>query len=1759
MQLNIPEVTLLEEVGRGPDSVVYKALHRGRSCSVKVPSDRPPADISGVLTRFEQDVLALARLRRFGLPRVLQLGATDETAYAILADSAGEPLAHTLARKLTRVQILTVAHKLVASVKQLHAAGFVHGNLAPHSILVSGSDLDVSLEDRGSINRPIPFDPRPELRALGLALRLCLSRVSDDSDSLSRLWVRVDELASGASNDCGDVLAELDLLLHGPRGRSSDFPPPNEQLVHAATSLGMGSDTRTRTRTELSQLLRASRRAASYGGRLIEVLGPAGSGKSRLLMTYAQEIAGDTQLLSVRCRDSDWAPFSALKRLLEGHLLGIAQLEPPRRAALEAALRDAAGPMAAPIGLLSPRLAELFREASVVMTEGDVQRVFVEALAEFLIKYLDSCGPSVLVIDDVHWLDASSRHVLARVAARVCVTGHTIVCGARDDSESREQLRRFHAPLPGDRVETLTLGPLSPDDATHVITEYLGLASGAAAPPGLVTELTRLSDGTPLSLIELLRLVLERGHLRPHQDSWLLDTASVQRMRLPSSSRALVEQRLGQLPEATLHVLRAAAIGRGRIDERLLMHATGCSLEQVWAALAAAVEARLLTRGKDGAYEFVHDSVWEGLLRDLPKAERRTLHQRAAEALQSDGGHGTLFEYELARHYVGGLLGKQPAQAYEATRRAALRAFEMCDHALAMSFFKTARATARLAGIDPGREFYVRIAETSLCLGATRQSLSFFGRALDRSSPGAQRAHVLGRIAWIHHFESNAPACIQTLESALAEFGKRVPGSEPTKAVRSGFITLLTQAVPRRARHNAQDTETLCSLYIGCARIALDEGQPGRAMAAMLQLATLSRQLPPCRTAVHAELLFAFALSALNNGKLWRKAMARAQRMAREIADPVAQTLCHQFQHNIAGWRGDYAECERQALACVVERGHFMELSELCTVCFSMYMVENVLGRPEHALQWLERAIERVCMLGQASAAFEIIEEAAYVTLRGLGREKQASLLKRRLAGVRRAELCKTGLFHLLAYQTRVQALADRGELGAEFEALVAEFERLRQSPARVHLVVLGYYLHVAHARVQQCLRADPVRWPVLLPKLERALADLEAAERVPLVSAHARVIKAALLFFRNKAAEASVCLSEAERLAQQERCVWVSFAVARLRAHMLRAKGNEAAARDQARIAALWAEQYGQHSRVLTIRDEFPIGPQTRVRPPAEGETQPGRSLDALLHISQANSRELGPESQARLIVDEVIGALNAERALLFMREGPGTGLLLRAARRAGGDDLEPDAPYERTLVQQVYATGQTEIGVAVLSYGTAQNIERACLVCALVLREQAVGVVYLDRSTAVGDFSAEDALLLQDLANQVPIALELANALRERERLQSNLRRAQKMEAIGRVAGGIAHDFNNILTAIQLAAGSLALSCTTSQGSDIDDIVNSARRGAELTRQLLNFSRGEEILPQRVVLGEVVAKLQPMLRRLIRANVELQLDLDNEPMRVLADPIQIERVLTNLCRNADDAMTSGGVIRIAVGPSLTDPSAAIASELRHDTAYGQLVVSDTGAGMSEDVRARLFEPFFTTKSERGGTGLGLANVYTIVQHCGGHIEVISEPGAGSLFRIYIPLVADTLTSQIPPPPPAAGSLEPFVRPRPRPASSVLVVDDDETVRRLMVRALKRAGYTVFGAEDAFVAQRLFDEHRESLALTVTDMQMPGMDGSQLAAELLEREPSMKLLFVSGEQKDELMRQGLLTHDSLFLRKPFTPRVFVDSVRALIGASTPN
>ncbi len=1769
MQPRIPEVTLLEEVGRGPGSVVFRALHQGSGCTVKLPSDRPSA-VASRSSEFEQDQLQLARLSRAGLARVLQVGASDDTSYAILDESDGEPLTSVLRGPILEHDALRFALNLTSCLRELHDAGFVHGSLTPEHILLSTDGARVTLLDHGSVTRPVTFEPRVDTEALGVLLRACAHRIEQPGAGASALLRLAEELALSERCDLTSVIAELDARVSLGRKRRSAYPAPSAESLAALPPPPMPITLAARpTRSEIAQLRRLwERAAAEHRGAIVGVLGAAGSGKSRLLATFADGLSeSNVQVLSVRCRNSDWAPFSALKRLLDGHLAGLAALEPERRARVEAILREAAGPLASRARLLSPRLAELFRDAPVAIPEGDAQQVFLAGMADFLSKYLEWSGRSVVVIDDVHWLDASSRIVLSNVAARLCPQGHIFVCGARDDAESREPLERFRAALLPQFVETVRLGSLIAEDASQVIGEYLGLERPASE---LVEQLTQLSDGTPLSLLELLRSMIERGMLKLVSGRWQLDTAQVQRMRLPASSRALIARRLSEQDPAALAVLRAAAVVRNQIELPLVARVTELPEAYVQSLFDRAVAARLIELDPAGTYGFVHDTVWESLLGGLDLDAKRALHQRVADTLFLEGGSGVDYEYDLARHHAEGIVEQNPARVFETNRAAARRALQACDDALAMTFLQAAERAAPLAGLDPGRALFVQLAETHLRTGDTRESLRYFERALVCSRPGSERAHVRGRIAWIHHYESNAAACRHALEAALADSGARFPGDHAggfllaaagwaASSIRSAWLR--RRGRPNPPKRSQQEAQALCELYSECFRVSLDSGSPFGVMSSVLAMARDSQGLEPCRPVVHSELLMSFFYATLGLDKKAHERFARAENIARELGDPIAQTLVHAVHHAISGWRGDFEESGRQARMCVDDRGHWMEIGELCLVCFAMYGIDIARGRPEAALAWIDRAIERVRQNGRAPAMFSLLEDAAKSTLVALGREREVRNLERRLRFVERTPLQHDGFFHMLSYQSRVQRFTESGDLGPEFEALVASFDQLGLDPRRVHLLVAVYYQHVAHARVHQCLRADPAERAPLLPKLERAVRDVERATRLPSMKSHSFALRAAERWFSGRVAEAKSLLAKAERLAEDYSVPSASYATARLRAHMLRAEGKESAARDQARIASMWAQQYGQFSRLRFICEEFDLQDVARSNPGVSNDVeQPSsqRNLDALLRVSHANSRELGPERQATLILDELLEALGAERAFLFMRgedlQSKGEGALaLVAARRAGSGELDGTAKYDRGLVDRVYATGQTQLSE--VTEGDRPGAERACIGVALVLREQAFGVLYLDRPELEGSFCGEDSALLQALANQVALALELGSSLRERERLQQNLQQAQTMEAVGRLAGGIAHDFNNILAAIQYAASSLAgLADIHDAGrEELDDIQTAARRGADLTRQLLGLSRGKTLPPppRRIMLGDAVRDLLPMLRRLVRNDVQIAVDIAAEPLATMADLSQIERVLVNLGQNASDAMPQGGTITIRVAPLEIDDVSGQADSA--GTSHVLLAVSDTGTGMNDEVRTRLFEPFFTTKNQRG-TGLGLANVYTIVQQCRGAIEVVSELGAGSTFRITLarcpssdPVHGVRFLSEVRPASNAAPG-----------SPVVLVVDDDEAVRRMVCRTLELGGYRVTPAPDAESALRIVDGQSRRFDLIVTDMHMPGMDGSHMARLLYERDPKAKLLFLSGDDSDDLEELGLLSRDAAFLHKPFRPDMLIAHVRKILSAREP-
>ncbi len=392
-----------------------------------------------------------------------------------------------------------------------------------------------------------------------------------------------------------------------------------------------------------------------------------------------------------------------------------------------------------------------------------------------------------------------------------------------------------------------------------------------------------------------------------------------------------------------------------------------------------------------------------------------------------------------------------------------------------------------------------------------------------------------------------------------------------------------------------------------------------------------------------------------------------------------------------------------------------------------------------------------------------------------------------------------------------------------------------------------------------------------------------------------------------------------------------------------------------------------------------------------------------------------------------------------------------------------------------------------------------------------------------------------------------ERAKSRSDRMALQARLQRSSRMESIGRLAGGVAHDFNNMLTAIICCSEILSSSIPEDDpnAEDVKEIQQAAHRAAELTGQLLTFSRSHMHQPRLIDLGDILASMEGLFRRVIGENIDLELEGAENLGLFKADRGQIEQVTMNLVLNARDAMPSGGRVTIKARNFLVDDwYSTLYDEVEKGT-YVRLTISDTGAGIPPDIVSRIFEPFFTTKSEEMGSGLGLSVVYGIVTQAKGHIAVMSELGRGSTFDIIFPAVTAGVVDRPRPkssPPPQAQRKE-----------TILVVEDDDWVRRATVRILKGGGYRTLSANNGKEARRVSSDFDGRIDLLLSDIMMPGEAGHIVARKIIEDRPGISVLFMSGYPISTITEKGGTCEDLNFLPKPFKSSALLKKVRSVL------
>jgi len=410
----------------------------------------------------------------------------------------------------------------------------------------------------------------------------------------------------------------------------------------------------------------------------------------------------------------------------------------------------------------------------------------------------------------------------------------------------------------------------------------------------------------------------------------------------------------------------------------------------------------------------------------------------------------------------------------------------------------------------------------------------------------------------------------------------------------------------------------------------------------------------------------------------------------------------------------------------------------------------------------------------------------------------------------------------------------------------------------------------------------------------------------------------------------------------------------------------------------------------------------------------------------------------------------------------------------------------------------------------------------------------------SAVGSEQAEYryyVLMLQNIG-------ERKAAEQEKEKMEDRLRQSQKLEAIGKLAGGIAHDFNNVLAVI-MSCAELSLEELGPRGparETVSSILSAAERAAELTKRLLAFSRRQVLQPAVVSLNEIISEMEDWLRRTIGEDINLVLDLEDDLGAVCVDSAQMQQVLLNLAVNARDAMPDGGRLMITtanaspVWARTQNPAQAADPQVL-------LIVADTGHCMTAATRSHVFEPFFTTKEPGQGTGLGLATVYGIIQQCQGTIDLSSQTGGGTQFEIRLPNAGT----------PPARVVETNGEKAPRGSEHILLVEDEEGLRRMVKRILESQGYVVLDAGDASQALELLNQHDGSLDLLLTDVIMPGMSGAELAEKLRHERPGLKVIYMSAYAGDKIARHGVVAPDVELIEKPFKSKTLLNRVRAVL------
>jgi eukaryotic-like serine/threonine-protein kinase len=1200
---------------------------------------------------------------------------------------------------------------------------------------------------------------------------------------------------------CGGLLADLDNLTELESAQK--FGRPVTLGARDLTIAGGFEVPLVGRATEMQALGKYWAQTRASRGAMIQIEGEGGSGKTRLIKELIKAAKGEGALvLSGKAQQGERTPFGPLREAIDGYMSAIMRRPAEQQQATLNQIRAAAGDFGGIVKRLSRALEPVFADARDLPPLDPLgeQLRFYEKVGDFFANIAKSAGACILLVDDVQWLDDGSAEVLHRLTAKVNELPLLLFTAARNDPQSEASRVAFVKKMGAGLAERFPLGPLDSKSVAELVAAHLG---GKSLDPAVVEKINARARGNPFALGEYVRALLDEGMIRPTFGGWTVDASRFHEAAISSDVIQLLVNRIQGLSEYTRQVLGVASVIGFEFGTALLTDACGGKDDQVRRALEEALRSGLVERA-DAGFRFIHDRIHEAITSALTVPQARDINQAVAQALEAAGDTSGPTLHALARHYARGHAEKHQDKIYETSLRAGVNALETFSNTEATDLLGRAIRAGEIIGINPQSKALVTELMGVACTrtGKLDAAVTHLRSALQQAKTKDDHARIHFQMGMAFASKGRHKDAQEELDMALKLKGAPLPKSTflQVMALFWGLFVLSWQnrtgiGYGRAKGEERQRREAISQIQVARRHVGFMANHPIVLVLTSLRELTNGHHLGTSRELAKAKSYWGLTLAVLGMKKGALNSAKAAIAMARQLGDPETLAYCEGYAGGAQDMAGDLVNAHKVQLAALPGLLRYGNSWDQISLIAEYLVGVTGQGRARDAIDF---ALAHLDVVNRSNN--DDLQAGVYGFL-----YSQLAILGRIPDALKARDQCKrigdaAGTLHpkaQLLYHL-VWVMQEMGDYGAELDRYIDEMYKTKLD----YYQNRAGYIAAAYVRLEQFSRAQGSdAQKKARAALKTAMAELGFPPTTvgpPVWQCHVLILKAGIARVQRQYRKARGLLDKAQEHANVSASLWGKWMIARERARIASARSDEQTSRRQVELAIQIARREGWVNRVNALEREF--GSLARPAVPAQvqqdsvvtqGAPSPvpsaagsqwfssrtgakvrmietERQMEALLQVSLATASSLDPAEQARAALDELVQLLGAERAFLFAVDPQRGGLEMQAGRDAEKKDLLALSGFSSTVVNKAFSTGEalvvsgTDEGEALGSESAVAHNLRSIMAAPLMLRDQKLGVVYLDSRLAKGMFGKQHLRILQPICNFIAISLQTGRMAR-------------------------------------------------------------------------------------------------------------------------------------------------------------------------------------------------------------------------------------------------------------------------------------------------------------------------------------------------------------------------------------------------------------